>query len=155
MKNTFKTFFSILLIISAAFAHAQRGIDVLHYKYELVVSDNTDEIQGKASIRFKALRSSDQFFFDFKKINKDFKGMILVKAYEGTNTLKAFHPGDSLQIVFEKSIAAGEEKEITIEYLGTPDDGLIISKNKFGKRCFFSDNWPDRARHSGGNSHFQ
>ena len=26
-----------------------------------------------------------------------------------------------------------------------PADGLIISKNKYGDRTFFSDNWPDRA----------
>jgi len=147
MRNTFKIILSFLLIICSAFASAQRSIDVLHYKYEITLSDNTDEIQGKATIRFKALRASSQFFFDLKKINKDYKGMILVKATEGSSALKAYHPGDSLQLVFDKTIAAGEEKEITIEYTGIPDDGLIISKNKFGKRCFFSDNWPDRAHH--------
>jgi aminopeptidase N len=34
-----------------------------------------------------------------------------------------------------------------VTYKGIPADGLIISKNKFGKRTFFGDNWPDRARH--------
>jgi aminopeptidase N len=29
--------------------------------------------------------------------------------------------------------------------MGTPADGLIISKNKFGDRTFFADNWPNRA----------
>jgi aminopeptidase N len=28
-----------------------------------------------------------------------------------------------------------------------PADGLIISKNKYGDRTFFSDHWPNRARH--------
>jgi aminopeptidase N len=32
-------------------------------------------------------------------------------------------------------------------YRGVPADGLIIGKNKFGDRTFFSDNWPDRAPH--------
>lgn len=147
MKNTSKTFFFILFIIAAAYVNAQRGIDVLHYKYELIVSDNTDEIQGKATIRFKALHPSNRFVFDLKKKDKNNKGMTLVKATDEITILKANHSGDSLQIVFDKTIVTAEEKEITIEYSGIPDDGLIISKNKFGKRCFFSDNWPNRAHH--------
>ncbi len=35
--------------------------------------------------------------------------------------------------------------EIEITYIGIPADGLIISENKYGKRVFFSDHWPDRA----------
>ncbi|MBK8142123.1 MAG: hypothetical protein IPK57_14870 [Chitinophagaceae bacterium] len=30
-------------------------------------------------------------------------------------------------------------------YKGYPADGLIISKNQFGNRTFFADNWPNRA----------
>jgi aminopeptidase N len=33
----------------------------------------------------------------------------------------------------------------TITYQGIPADGLIISKNEFGHRTFFGDNWPNRA----------
>jgi len=32
-----------------------------------------------------------------------------------------------------------------IDYTGIPADGLIISKNKYGKKSFFGDNWPNRA----------
>ncbi|MBO9571462.1 MAG: M1 family metallopeptidase, partial [Chitinophagaceae bacterium] len=32
-----------------------------------------------------------------------------------------------------------------VNYSGVPTDGLIISKNKFGQRTFFSDHWPNRA----------
>lgn len=34
-----------------------------------------------------------------------------------------------------------------VQYKGIPADGMIIGKNKFGERTFFSDNWPDRAAH--------
>jgi aminopeptidase N len=34
-----------------------------------------------------------------------------------------------------------------IFYSGIPANGLIISKNKYGDRTFFSDNWPNRAHH--------
>ena len=30
---------------------------------------------------------------------------------------------------------------------GKPQDGLVISKNKFGAPTIFADNWPNRARH--------
>ncbi|MEZ4907851.1 MAG: M1 family aminopeptidase [Saprospiraceae bacterium] len=40
----------------------------------------------------------------------------------------------------------GDTSEYVIKYSGIPYDGLIISKNKFGHRCFFGDNWPDRAQ---------
>ncbi len=36
---------------------------------------------------------------------------------------------------------------VTIRYDGTPARGLIISRNKFGDRTFFGDNWPNNARH--------
>ena len=32
-------------------------------------------------------------------------------------------------------------------------DGLVISNNKFGKRCFFGDNWPNRAHQSAPTQH--
>ena len=39
----------------------------------------------------------------------------------------------------------GDTVAFTISYKGIPSDGLIISKNKYGDRTFFGDNWPDRA----------
>lgn len=43
------------------------------------------------------------------------------------------------------SIQPNEYHTLTIQYEGIPRDGLIISTNKYGRRTFFSDNWPDRA----------
>ena len=40
-----------------------------------------------------------------------------------------------------------EIKKFTINYSGIPSDGLIISKNKYGDRTFFGDNWPNRAHY--------
>jgi aminopeptidase N len=42
---------------------------------------------------------------------------------------------------------ANDTEIVTIYYHGVPDDGLVISKNKYGQRTFFADNWPDRAHH--------
>jgi aminopeptidase N len=32
-----------------------------------------------------------------------------------------------------------------VSYIGIPNDGLVISQTKFGRRSFFADHWPDRA----------
>ncbi|MDP9230535.1 MAG: M1 family peptidase, partial [Bacteroidota bacterium] len=50
-----------------------------------------------------------------------------------------------LNITSTQILKAGDEDEIDIRYEGIPADGLIISKNKYGHRTFFSDNWPNRA----------
>jgi aminopeptidase N len=53
------------------------------------------------------------------------------------------HVNNRLTLFFEEQ--AGNT-DFLIEYNGIPADGLIISRNRFGDRTFFSDNWPDRAR---------
>ena len=52
---------------------------------------------------------------------------------------------DSLVISLKKPAAKNETRTFEIVYQGIPADGLIISKNKYGDRTFFGDNWPNRA----------
>ena len=40
---------------------------------------------------------------------------------------------------------SGDTSTFFIRYKGIPADGLIISKNQYGSRTFFGDNWPNRA----------
>ena len=40
-----------------------------------------------------------------------------------------------------------QRARVVVRYSGTPATGLLIGKNKHGDRTFFSDNWPNRARH--------
>ena len=137
----------LLLTLSLSPAFSQRDIDVLHYKFEITLADNTDEITGKATILFKALAPVNEVSFDLERIKPDTKGMIMISVYDNDKKMVAYHANDSLQVRFEKPMTVGEEKKLEINYFGTPDDGLIISKNKFGKRTFFSDNWPNRAHY--------
>ena len=41
----------------------------------------------------------------------------------------------------------GDTFQLEIQYRGVPADGLIIENNKYGRRTFFGDNWPNRAHH--------
>jgi len=62
------------------------------------------------------------------------------------NSVQFIHQNNLLEISFNSTIPADSTIEFVIKYSGIPADGLIISKNKFGDRTFFGDNWPDRAR---------
>jgi len=148
-----------LLILSLIFfcvtLNAQSNIDVLHYKYEIRLSDTTDNISGIATIYFRANMPTEFLELDFSNLNKKGKGMKII----GLNTpelpdiritaspehVEYWHENDKLKIRLPHKLSAGENDTIAIEYKGIPADGLIISRNKYGQRVFFADNWPDRA----------
>ncbi len=52
---------------------------------------------------------------------------------------------DKLILHFNSNAAVGEKASFVISYKGIPADGLIISRNKYGHRTFFADNWPNRG----------
>ncbi|HKZ65102.1 MAG TPA: M1 family aminopeptidase [Chitinophagaceae bacterium] len=134
----------IFLYISAT---AQRKIDVLHYKYDLEISDTVNIIKGKATIYFKALERLSSITLDFSE-NKQAKGMSVSGIHKGErddNRLSFAHSEERLIINFYDTLKQNEERQITIFYWGIPSDGLIISKNKYGHRTFFADNWPNRG----------
>ena len=59
--------------------------------------------------------------------------------------MKFLQDSEHVNIYFNNSLRPGVSKNITINYSGIPSDGLIIDTNKFARRTFFSDNWPNRA----------
>lgn len=122
------------------------AIDVQHYRFELEISDESDEIQGSATVSL-ILKKKGAFELDLYGEDEEGKGMEVLTVKENGKPTK-FQPGtETLSITPANSTALGEVVEYTIEYKGTPADGLIISKNIFGERTFFGDNWPNRAHH--------
>lgn len=57
------------------------------------------------------------------------------------------HADDLLRVELAAPGRAGGRAEVAVTYAGVPADGLHAGPNRFGDRTFFSDNWPDRARH--------
>jgi aminopeptidase N len=133
----------VCLLLLCGTAHAQ-SIDVQHYKFEIDLSDQSNAIMGKASIRIKFLEPAVQIKFDLAS-GADENGMYVFQVKEDSHLLKTFHSNDVLTITLDKPAAANEIRTFEISYMGTPKDGLIISKNKHGERTFFADNWPNRA----------
>ena len=142
----FKTFFFSLFFFYSCLTYCQNNaIDVLHYKYDLSLTDSSDLIHVIATIRFKPIQSMNQVSFDLTGINNSKKGMVVQKITGNGKPISFSHRDNKIVLSFDGALKANEESEIQVEYSGIPSDGLIISKNKYRNRTFFSDNWPDRA----------
>lgn len=136
------SFFILLTLIS--FQCFSQTIDVQHYRFQIQLSDENDKISGKATVVISFLQSTKNFSLDFIGAKGNGKGM-KVEELKGKNVNSFQQSKDKLHIELKNPVAAKVTDSFEIFYSGIPADGLVISKNKFGDRTFFSDNWPNRA----------
>ncbi len=138
----------LILFLTGSFfvVGAQSKIDVLHYKYSIEVNDNNDTVFGQAEIKLKFLTSVSSIRLDIVTQNDKGRGMKVDKI-SGPGIRGFAKSPDSVTIFFLPNIPFGTSDTATllVTYHGIPSDGLIISKNKYGHRTFFADNWPNRA----------
>ena len=153
MKKSFLLlFFPYLLVgqLNADNYPKNPDIDILHYRFELILSDDEDIIRGSATLNilFK-VKGLKKIRLDL--VNKDDtnegKGMEGSKVTLNDRTQKYVHRENVLTIVLDQPSRVNQEISLTIDYYGVPASGLKIAPNKYGDRTFFSDNWPNRARH--------
>jgi len=57
------------------------------------------------------------------------------------------HRADRVAITLAAPSVEGQVIEVVVRYAGIPADGLQIKPDPHGDRTFFSDDWPDKARH--------
>ncbi|HEX6179942.1 MAG TPA: M1 family aminopeptidase [Chitinophagaceae bacterium] len=143
-----KTLFVVLSCFAACSSSAQmRTIDVQHYRFELTLSDTTDVIKGRAFITVKFLQPAADVHFDLQSIDAQGRGMLGHLVKEQGRALSSAQGNNRISFKLGSLPASkGDVRTFEILYEGVPKDGLIISKNKFGQRTFFGDNWPDRAK---------
>jgi aminopeptidase N len=134
----------------------QTGIDALHYQFRLTLSDNSDEIAGETTITVKFLLDN------VRDIQLDLtsaaggKGMSVASVRRGGamdipgsrgDALVFTHTDNRLRLVLPTLPKAGQEFTFTVRYRGIPAAGFLIGNNIHGERTFFSDSWPNQARH--------
>ena len=128
----------------------QPGVDVVHYAFQLTLSDESDAIEGETSVEFRVLQEGlASLTLDLvqPKPAAPGRGMTVSSVTEG-GALRAFeHTADRLAIRLEPAGRPGERRTLVVRYRGVPITGLLIANNKHGERTFFSDNWPIKARH--------
>lgn len=120
------------------------NIDVLDYSVFLAVNDSTDIINVEETVLFRWLDTSRTIQLDLAGINSENKGMAVQSVYHGRESINFTHLHDQLKISIKGSHDS-LQTTVKIVFSGIPIDGLVISKNKYGNRTFFADNWPNRA----------
>ncbi len=136
--------FCVFLLVSFK-ASGQNIVDVVHYRFEIGLSDKSDVITGRAEVNLKFSKPVNSFYLHLVGF-KDGKGMQVYSVTENDVPVKFIHANDKIEIRLDKPALSDSARKFVISYMGEPADGLIISSNKYGERTFFSDNWPDRAR---------
>lgn len=158
MKNWGKLLIRCLFLIGVC---AQEGysmtdpypknpkIDALNYRFEIELSDDTDEILGKMTIDVRFLTDSI-LNLRLDLINKyralGNKGMSVTAVESNGEAVTYQHENDVLLIRLPSPSTPLQRSQFTITYRGIPATGLIIANNKYDDRTFFSDNWPNKAR---------
>ncbi|HVT83881.1 MAG TPA: M1 family aminopeptidase [Chitinophagaceae bacterium] len=140
-----KGIFAYCFILFFNSLFAQSTIDVLHYKFKIELNDQNDTIKGTARIRFILKQLNGPFNFDLTAINGKGKGMIVTNVSLASSSRISFQQANDEITITAPSCKQGDTLDAVIAYKGIPADGLIISKNKYGDRTFFADNWPTRA----------
>jgi aminopeptidase N len=143
-----------LLLLSALWvlsvrAQPQAGVDVQHYVFHLTLTDASDRIAGEADVTVQFNGSvAQELRLDLVGTGQNAQtGMTVSSVRRDGQPVKFTHSGDVLRIALAAVPVGGIKHVYKIVYAGVPADGLVISKNKFGDRTFFGDNWPNRARH--------
>lgn len=145
MKKLLIALLSFFCSLSFAQKHYERlaSIDIQHYKFEIQLNDENDKIAGLANLSLQFLKDQNSFVLDL--INESGgKGMKVNSVMSGNKKVEFSHSNNQLTINYEAK--AEEFQTFLIAYEGVPATGLIISKNKYGERTFFGDNWPDRGK---------
>jgi aminopeptidase N len=125
----------------------QRGVDVLNYAFRVMLSDERDAIAGETTVDVRFTGAGvTALVLDLAARRDDGKGMAVEAVSSGGQPVPYRHEGDRLTITVAPAPAANERRQFVVRYQGVPATGLQIGVNKHGERCFFSDNWPDKAR---------
>jgi len=146
MKRFPLVVFLVAIQLAADTYPRQPGIDSQHYIFRITLSDDSDEITGETTAEFRFVKDGvTEIALDLAS-PADGKGMTVTSVAFDGSPAKFTHESDWLVINLPFAPHAGDLHRLTIQYHGIPASGLRIGANKYGERCFFSQNWPNLAR---------
>ncbi|MFM2139636.1 MAG: hypothetical protein RJA57_1943 [Bacteroidota bacterium] len=148
-------FFALIFLFVSRTARADNyprnyAIDMVHYAFELTLSDRTDEIEGRTTLSV-FFRTGDIKRLRLDLINRTAarggKGMVVEQVLYENVPVPFQHEQDVLYIQLLRSPAKNTSGSFVVRYRGIPADGLRIGPTRYGDRSFFNENWPNRTRH--------
>jgi aminopeptidase N len=142
MKKWFLFFGCILSLVGFS-----QDINVLNYSFIIEISDQNDTLHGEAFITVINKSGKGEIELDFGGVDNG-KGMSVLQIHSIDPLVKKLSfKQEAQKLIIQLPNNSENKRVLDIVYAGVPSDGLIISKNKYGDRTFFSDNWPDRAHY--------
>ena len=135
----------LIILLFSSLSYGQKDIDVLHYDINIEVNDTSNVISVEELITLKKTTSTNKINLDLISIDKNGFGMIVSSISQRDKNISFRQTGSDL-IIIDQINKVGETFTLKINYSGIPQDGLVIGENKYGRRTFFGDNWPNRAQ---------
>jgi aminopeptidase N len=74
------------------------------------------------------------------------KGMTVTAVTADGRPLTFLHENDRVRVSLPRAFQPGERFAFTLAYHGVPATGILVARNKYGDREFFSNPWPNKAR---------
>ncbi|MGL1888315.1 MAG: M1 family metallopeptidase [Reichenbachiella sp.] len=134
-------FFLFLLISLPSFSQAGldnqgKQLDVLSYRFEVYLNDSSDFV--KVATQIELVAYTDRLVFG---LDNDMQvDEVLLNGEKVTFS----HEQDQLKVA--SASISNDTLVMEVVCMGQPSNGLYISSNKYGKRTFFTDHWPNRAQ---------
>ena len=123
----------------------RRGIDAVHYAFQVEIGDRSNEVVGEATVDLKFTEPGQtSFWLDLASPTAQ-SGMTVASVESGGKALAFTQAGDRLVIILAEPTAAGDRRKFIVRYRGVPASGLLAVANKYRARMFFAENWPDKA----------
>jgi len=143
------------------------GVDVLEYIFRVELTDENDVIEGLTTVDVRFDRAGvTELPLDLIGLSADavtgmtVSGVWVADAHAGRQAsamrppeedlgaaVHFIHEADRLQISLPSPSTPDQRLFVTVAYSGKPEAGLEIGDTKHGDRSFFSENWPNKARH--------
>jgi len=123
------------ILCTRALAAQQPGVDVQAYHFRIDLPDTGRVIRGWASVFFTTGAGFDD------TLRLDLVGMSVDRVYD-------LHSMDRVPFAYDgQVIRIATRTDVMVQYHGVPRDGLIAGNTVRGRRAFYGDNWPNRARY--------
>jgi aminopeptidase N len=126
------------------------GIDALNYAFQLELTDTSDAIAGELTMDLRFVAAGVRAVrLDLANADasRNGKGMRVSSVTFNGDAIAFTHESDALTVPLATAPEVQQRAQLVVRYAGIPATGLAIGPNRHGDRTFFSDNWPNRARH--------
>jgi aminopeptidase N len=137
--------FVVFLLAASGFGQRkERLIDTwqpTHYDIAIAFDNSLSTIKATTRVDIVVRQNN------VRTIDLDFGSMPVSSVIVDGKDAKFGQHDEKLDVELPLPAQKGQRLSITVNYSGTPKDGLILTKDRDGNPSAIGDNWPDRVHH--------